>query len=70
MPELAVLCAECERQKELLERPGDVKVSSCEPDPARPGVCLLTFEYTFETGAKAAKKPGKKPTKKTAAKKR
>ena len=76
MESMPVVCTECARQKELLEAGGMIKVDSCKPDPARPGVCNLLFDYTFTgSAAKAAKKAAAKkastkkaPAKKSAAK--
>lgn len=48
MPDiLPVVCTECARQKQLIESAGDVNVLSCDPDPARPGICLLIYETDF-----------------------
>ncbi|MBE0612377.1 MAG: hypothetical protein IH604_01795 [Burkholderiales bacterium] len=49
--EKRVLCTDCDREKQLMEAAGDIRVLSCKPDPEDPRFCKLEYEYTFAAGA-------------------
>ena len=62
MERITVLCAECAKERENLERGGRRKVISCKPKPEDPRFCWLEFEFIFTAdGSAVAGTPGSKP---------
>lgn len=40
----SIPCTDCDEKKREIEAPGVFKVLSCDPDPANPGWCIISFD--------------------------